>query len=91
MGNCLNVPRPLLPHFARKALSVERGWQSCLPQSFETVIAHVAAYKLGAIALPLALLFGADAMEYRLQDSGAQVLVTNAFWAIRRSPKAAAA
>jgi acetyl-CoA synthetase len=50
-----------------------------LPQSFETVIAHVAAYKLGAIALPLALLFGADAIEYRLKDSGAQALVTNAF------------
>ncbi|MCO6188191.1 AMP-binding protein [Rhizobium sp. L1K21] len=50
-----------------------------LPQSFETVIAHVAAYKMGAIALPLALLFGPDALEYRLRDSGACVLVTNRF------------
>jgi acetyl-CoA synthetase len=50
-----------------------------LPQSFETVIAHVAIYKLGAIALPLALLFGADALEYRLKDSGAAAVVTNAF------------
>jgi acetyl-CoA synthetase len=50
-----------------------------LPQSFETVIAHVAIYKLGGIALPLALLFGADALEYRLNDSGAVALVTNKF------------
>ena len=28
-----------------------------LPQSFETAIAHAGIYKLGAIALPLALLF----------------------------------
>ncbi|MDB5526575.1 MAG: acetyl-CoA synthetase protein [Rhizobium sp.] len=50
-----------------------------LPQSFETVIAHVAIYKLGGIALPLALLFGADALEYRLNDSGAVAVITNAF------------
>ncbi len=50
-----------------------------LPQSFETVIAHAAVYKLGGIALPLALLFGPDALEYRLRDSGARALVTNRF------------
>ena len=50
-----------------------------LPQSFSTVIAHVAIYKLGAIALPLALLFGADALEYRLRDSGAVAVITNGY------------
>jgi acetyl-CoA synthetase len=50
-----------------------------LPQCFETVIAHVAIYKMGAIALPLALLFGEEALEYRLRDAGARVIVTNAF------------
>ncbi|WP_117196122.1 AMP-binding protein [Rhizobium terrae] len=50
-----------------------------LPQSFETVIAHVAIYKMGGIALPLALLFGAEALEYRLKASGAAAIVTNAF------------
>ncbi len=50
-----------------------------LPQSFETVVAHVATYKMGAIALPLALLFGPDALEYRLRNSGAAALVTNSF------------
>lgn len=50
-----------------------------LPQCFETVLAHVAIYKMGAIALPLALLFGEEALEYRLRDAGAKVIVTNAF------------
>jgi acetyl-CoA synthetase len=48
-----------------------------LPQSFETAIAHVAIYKLGAIAVPLALLFGADALEYRLNAAGVKAVVTN--------------
>ncbi len=49
-----------------------------LPQSFETVIAHLAVYKLGAIAVPLALLFGVEALEYRLQTAGVKLVVTNA-------------
>jgi acetyl-CoA synthetase len=48
-----------------------------LPQSFETVIAHVAVYKLGAIAVPLALLFGPEALEFRLRFSGAKAVFTN--------------
>lgn len=49
-----------------------------LPQAIEVAQAHVAAYKLGAITLPLAALFGVDALAYRLADAGARVLITNA-------------
>ncbi|MFQ6016593.1 MAG: acyl-CoA synthetase [Kiloniellaceae bacterium] len=49
-----------------------------LPQAPETAIAHIAAYKLGAVAVPLFTLFGAEALEYRLSDSGAKALVTDA-------------
>jgi acetyl-CoA synthetase len=48
-----------------------------LPQCPETAIAHVAAYKLGAIAIPLFTLFGPDALEYRLMNSGAQAVITD--------------
>lgn len=48
-----------------------------LPQSFETVVTHCAVYKLGAIAVPLALLFGPEALEFRLRFAGVRVLVTN--------------
>ena len=49
-----------------------------LPQSPEVVIAHIAIYKLGAIAVPLAGLFGADAIAYRLSDAGVTGLITDA-------------
>ena len=49
-----------------------------LPQAPEVAAAHIAIYKLGAIALPLAMLFGVDALSYRLRDSGARALITNA-------------
>src|SRR5438034_3341714 len=48
-----------------------------LPQRPETAVAHLAAYKLGAVALPLSTLFGPDALEYRLRDAGAKVIVTD--------------
>jgi acetyl-CoA synthetase len=48
-----------------------------LPQAPETAIAHVAAYKAGLIAVPLFTLFGEDALEYRLENSGAAALVTD--------------
>ncbi len=48
-----------------------------LPQMPETAVAHVAIYKMGAIAVPLFNLFGADALEYRLADSGARAVVTD--------------
>jgi acetyl-CoA synthetase len=65
---------------ALRAQGVARGDRVAilLPQSPEVAIAHVAIYKLGAVALPLALLFGADALSYRLQNSGAKALLTNA-------------
>lgn len=47
-----------------------------LPQSFEAAFAHVAVYKLGAIALPLFSLFGPDALRHRLADSGTRVMIT---------------
>ena len=49
-----------------------------LPQSAEVAVAHLAAYKLGLIALPLASLFGIDALEHRLRDAGVNALVSAA-------------
>jgi acetyl-CoA synthetase len=49
-----------------------------LPQAPEVAAIHIAIYKLGAIALPLATLFGTDALAYRLQNAGAKALFTGA-------------
>ena len=48
-----------------------------LPQCPETALSHIAAYKIGAIAIPLFTLFGTDALEYRLSNSQAKALVTD--------------
>jgi acetyl-CoA synthetase len=58
---------------ALQALGVRRGDRVAivLPQRPETAIAHIAIYQLGAVAMPLSLLFGPEALDYRLQDSAA--------------------
>jgi acetyl-CoA synthetase len=47
-----------------------------LPQGIDCAISHVGVYKTGAIALPLFSLFGPEALEHRLKDSGARFLIT---------------
>ena len=49
-----------------------------LPQCCETAVAHIACYQLGAVAMPLSILFGPDALAFRLQDSGAVVAIVDA-------------
>jgi acetyl-CoA synthetase len=49
-----------------------------LPQCPEVMIVHFAAMKCGAVVLPLFTLFGPDALAFRLVDSGAKAVVTDA-------------
>ena len=64
---------------ALRRLGVNKGDRVgiVLSQRPETAVTHLAAYKLGAIALPLATLFGPEALEYRLRNAGVRVLVTD--------------
>lgn len=48
-----------------------------LAQGPKTALAHLAAYKLGAVAVPLFTLFGPEALAYRLGNSGAKALLTD--------------
>ena len=63
-----------------------------LPQTPEAAAGHIAIYKLGAVAVPLAILFGVDALSYRLQNAGVKAVITNAQGAreARRDPRRAA-
>jgi acetyl-CoA synthetase len=65
---------------ALKAYGVAQGDRVgiLLPQCPETALSHIAAYKIGAIAIPLFTLFGPDALEYRLGNSEAKAVVTDA-------------
>ena len=59
---------------ALAAAGVGRGDKVALilPQRPETVVAHLAVYQLGAVAVPLSFLFGPEALEFRVRDSGAK-------------------
>ena len=61
-------------------LGVQRGDRVAivLPQRFETAVAYIAVMQMGAVAMPLSLLFGPEALEYRLQDSEAVVAIVDA-------------
>lgn len=48
-----------------------------LPQRFETAVAYMAVMQMGAVAMPLSLLFGPEALAYRLQDSEAVVALVD--------------
>jgi acetyl-CoA synthetase len=61
------------------SLGVERGDRVgvVVPQKSATMLTHLACWKLGAVSLPLSVLFGPDALEYRLRDSGAAAVVVD--------------
>ncbi len=75
---------------ALAALGVARGDRVAimLPQRPETVVAYLACFQMGAIAVPLSFLFGPDALEYRLANSEAKVAIVDPdtlpnLWAVR--------
>ncbi len=65
---------------ALRALGAQRGDRIAivLPQRPETVVSHVAIHSLGAIAMPLSMLFGPEALRYRLENSEATIAIVAA-------------
>lgn len=61
------------------ANGIERGDRVgiLLPQCPETLISHISVYKVGAIAIPLFVLFGPQALEYRLGNGQAKGVITD--------------
>jgi acetyl-CoA synthetase len=64
---------------ALNACGLKRGDRMgvLLQQCPETAVAHIAAYKAGLVAVPLFVLFGEDALEFRLANSGARAVITD--------------
>lgn len=63
-----------------RARGVGRGDRVALllPQTAEALLTHLACSILGAVSVPLFTLFGEEGLAYRLEDSGAAALVTDA-------------
>jgi acetyl-CoA synthetase len=64
---------------ALAALGVKRGDRVgiLLPQRPETIVANIACYQMGAVAMPLSILFGPEALEYRLANSETGVAIAD--------------
>ncbi|NVK17924.1 MAG: AMP-binding protein [Methylocystaceae bacterium] len=60
-----------------KGVKRENRVSVLLTQSMETAASHVASWKAGFITIPLFTLFQQDALEFRLNNSTARVLVTD--------------
>ena len=60
-----------------QGLGVRRGDRVAIvmPQRFETAVAYMAVLQMGAVAMPLSMLFGPEALQFRLHDSGAVVAI----------------
>jgi acetyl-CoA synthetase len=76
---------------ALAALGVTRGDRVAivLPQRPETAIAHIACYQMGAVAMPLSILFGPEALQYRIDNSESTVAIVDPaglanLWPIRK-------
>jgi len=61
------------------SLGVARGDRVAviMPQRPQTAVALMAVFQMGAIAVPLSTLFGAEALQSRLNDSGAKVAIVD--------------
>lgn len=46
-------------------------------QRLQSIVAHLAAFKLGAVTVPLSVLLGTDGLRYRLDDSDAVAFVVD--------------
>ncbi|MBC8024026.1 MAG: AMP-binding protein [Burkholderiales bacterium] len=64
---------------ALQGMGVARGDRVALilPQRPETIVTYIACFQMGAVAVPLSFLFGPEALEYRLANSGAKVVVVD--------------
>lgn len=62
-----------------KRMGIERGDRVAVvvPQKPANPLTHLACWKLGAVSLPLSVLFGEQALRHRLEDSGAKALITD--------------
>lgn len=77
-GRLSALAQRLANAFTARGIAREDRVAVLLPQCPEALITHLAAYRLGAIVVPLFSLFGGDGLRYRLADSGARAIVTDA-------------
>jgi len=60
-------------------LGIERGDRVGVvaPQRLENPLTHLACWKVGAVSVPLSILFGSEALRYRLVDCGVKTVIVD--------------
>lgn len=74
-GALRDASAALAGHLAARGVGAGDRVAILMPQRAEVIVAHLAAWRLGAVSLPLFSLFGPDALAFRLRDSGAAAVV----------------
>ena len=74
-GDLRSASEALAAHLAARGVGRGDRVAILMPQRAEVIVAHLAAWRLGAVSLPLFALFGPEALDYRLRDSGAAAVV----------------
>ena len=70
-----NVTNQLANYLVRKGYRQGDRVAICLAQRPETLISHLSVWKTGCISVPLTVLFGPDALIYRLKNADAKVAI----------------
>lgn len=72
-----NESNKLANFLARQGIGRDDRIGVNLSQRPEAIISHLAAWKLGAVSVPLSTKFGPEALEYRLSDCEAKVCIVD--------------
>ena len=70
-----NITNQLANYLAHKGLRQGDRVAICLAQRPETLISHLSAWKIGCVSVPLTVLFGPDALMYRLHNADAKIAI----------------
>jgi acetyl-CoA synthetase len=70
-----NITNQLANYLTHKRLRQGDRVAICLAQRPETLISHLSAWKTGCVSVPLTVLFGPDALMYRLQNADAKIAI----------------
>lgn len=67
----------LANHLADRGIGAGDAVGINAPQKPETLLGHLAAWKLGAVSVPMSVLFGEEGLEYRLTDAGVDACIVD--------------
>ncbi|WP_254533609.1 acyl-CoA synthetase [Natrinema gelatinilyticum] len=72
-----NITNQLANYFAEQGIKPGDRVGVNVPQKAEAALAHIAIWKLGAVSIPLSVLFGPDGLRFRLDSSSAKACVVD--------------